>query len=441
MSVYTTARNLNQSIKNYKKERAGRYLSPVRRLERFQVPEQERILAMTFDDGPMNLPPKPLKPPFEGAQSLTGVLIDILNSHHGQGTFNVVGSTAENYPDRIGQLHKATWGGVKHDHYPGFQEDDHGGALKHPELIRRLIEGGHQLSNHGYRHMLFGPNALIYGKREFLKNIDEVTGDLTRLHDLMVYEFDYGMTMSRPPHYIDRISDGFNAYDAYMLMGYDYLAASFDGGGWLPSCGSFDEDVRRMVVPIEQALRQDGKVLNGQIIFQKDGYNMSMETPVAYALDAQMRRLTQEGYRVVTVDRLKSMYPFADFSDKDKGFEIARDLDAKGYVVGYRNNAFKPDQVLTIGEMFMMTLTRTDCAQALREVMSQAKMLKGYRRHPYFLGYYLYGEPDYLADFNREATGKDIARFFHDRHQCEIRIRQDKLRRWEYLEYLAEVLA
>lgn len=440
MSLYTMARSMNQSIKNYKKQQAGRYLSPVRRLERFAVPANERLIAMTFDDGPMNMPPQPRLKPYEQAASLTQVLVDILAEHGGHGTFNIIGSTAENYPDRMGELGKATWSGIKHDHYPSFENDGLGGAASNPQLIRKMIEGGHQLSNHGYRHILFGPNAMIYGKREYLKNIQEVDADLGRLHDFMKYTYNYEMTMSRPPHYIDAMKDKLNAYDAYILKSYDYLAASFDGGGWLPTCGDFNEDVCRMTRLVEDAIAQDDKALNGQIIFQKDGYNMSMETPVAYALDAQMKRLAKNGYKVITVDALKAKYPFSDFNDPSKAFDIARDLDNKGYIMGYRNNAFKPDETLTIGEMFMMTVKKADCARALKAVLESSNMLQAYRKHPYYLGFYLYGEPEQLSDFNRVATKQDVERFFHDRHQCEVMIKKEKLKRWEYLEYLGEVL-
>ena len=104
-------------------------------------------------------------------------------------------------------------------------------------------------------------------------------------------------TIARPPHYIDKIPDGHTSYDAYRYMNYQYLAASFDAGGWKPSKGSYEQDVREMTDLIERALMEDPDILNGQIIFQKDGCNMSLQTPVAGALDESLRLLTDAGYR------------------------------------------------------------------------------------------------------------------------------------------------
>ena len=72
--------------------------------------------------------------------------------------------------------------------------------------------------------MLFGPNRMVYGSRAHFHSLGEVVEDLTRLHDLIRDRHGYTLKFSRPPHYIDRIPDGYNSYDAYALMGYDYLA-------------------------------------------------------------------------------------------------------------------------------------------------------------------------------------------------------------------------
>ena len=60
MRLYTLARKVNKKFKEKQKERAGRFLSPVRRFERFSVNEDEKLVSMTFDDGPMNMPINPV---------------------------------------------------------------------------------------------------------------------------------------------------------------------------------------------------------------------------------------------------------------------------------------------------------------------------------------------------------------------------------------------
>ena len=74
------------------------HVSYTRRIERVQT--GERVVAMTFDDGPMDLPSSPDK--FDG-RSLTDILLDTLAEYDAKGTFDVVGDTSENYPDVAGK--------------------------------------------------------------------------------------------------------------------------------------------------------------------------------------------------------------------------------------------------------------------------------------------------------------------------------------------------
>lgn len=71
------------------------------------VTVREKVVALTFDDGP-----DPLRTP---------VLLDILRMHQTQATFFVVGSKAQ----------------------------------KHPEIIRRMARDGHEIGNHSYSHRNF----------------------------------------------------------------------------------------------------------------------------------------------------------------------------------------------------------------------------------------------------------------------------------------------
>ena len=206
------------------------YVGYTRRIER--VKTGERICAMTFDDGPMGLPASPDR--FEG-KTLTDVLLDTLAQYGAKGSFDVIGDTSENYPDEAGKLGSAAWGGVKFDHYPDIHCDDKGGAVHNDRLIRRMLDEGHQITNHGYRHIIFGKKPFVYGAREYLPGFDAAVADLTRLDTLMRERYGYTLTLARPPHYVDKMAGGFTSYDVYERIGYQYMAASFDGAGWLPS--------------------------------------------------------------------------------------------------------------------------------------------------------------------------------------------------------------
>lgn len=289
------------------------YVGYTRRIERVQT--TRRICAMTFDDGPMGLPASPDR--FDG-RALTDVLLDTLAQYGARGSFDVIGDTSANYPDEAGKLGSAAWGGVRFDHYPDIHCDEQGGAEHNDRLIRRMLAEGHQITNHGYRHILFGKKPFVYGAREYLPDFDAAVEDLGRLHVLMQTRYGYTMTLARPPHYVDKMTGGFTSYDVYDRMGYQYMAASFDGAGWLPSTdpdpeAALQAEIRAMVEPMRKALEKDPDFFCGQIIFQKDGYNMAKRTPVAFALGQQLALLQEYGYQVVPVGELAMLLtPKAD---------------------------------------------------------------------------------------------------------------------------------
>lgn len=384
MILYDGMRKINRYFKQNKKRQAGKFLSPVRRIERVYPIKGQRLCAMTFDDGPSALPPNP--PVGDGTVGLTQVLDDILSAFEAKGTFDVIGTTSENYPDKRGKIHSASWGGLKHDHYPDFEKDHLAGAVNQPQLIEALHTHGHQITNHGYHHVLYGKNKLVYGNRQTYKNLYDVVEDLWQLEACVSKVTQTPMKFARPPHYIDHIKDGYSAYDAYALMGYHYLAASFDGGGWMPSKGDYDQDVEAMVAPMRRALEEDPDALNGQIIFQKDGCNMSLETPIATALSKQLELLKSYGYKVVTVDELVRRSPFEDFGEGMDGFEAARDLDRAGLIVGYRNNSFQPDRKITVGELITMATPR-DYYKMLREELFMEQNPKALNKVKYKASY------------------------------------------------------
>ncbi len=354
MFIYDMARKINAYRKIRKKAMAGRCLSPVRRIERTAPLSSGRFVAMTFDDGPSAaFPNPPVRDPDEQI-GLTAELLNILNKYGAKGTFDVIGTTEHNYPDKAGVKGDFSWSGVSYDHYPEFGQDMLAGVKNQPQLAKEIIAGGHELTSHGYSHTLFGPMKLVYGKRVCFKSLGEVLDDLEMLDGLVLKETDFKMRLSRPPHYIDKIPDGHTSYDAYRYMNYQYLAASFDAGGWKPTKGSCEQDVREMTDLIEHALTEDPDILNGQIIFQKDGCNMSMQTPVASALDKSLRLLSEAGYKVITASRLIEMSPFEDIDDTDPCFESVRELASAGFVMGYKNNSFQPDRLLTGRELAVM---------------------------------------------------------------------------------------
>lgn len=333
-----------------------------RRLE--QIKTDKRICAMTFDDGPMAMPASPDR--FEG-KCLTDILLDTLAEFGAKGTFDVIGDTGANYPDQAGKLGSAAWGGIKYDHYPDIHQDDKGGVEHTDRLVRRILDEGHQITNHGYRHIIFGKKPFVYGAREYLGTVEKAVEDLTRLDKLMLERYGYKITMSRPPHYVDKMEGGFSSYDVYDRMNYWYMAASFDGAGWLPSTNpdpdeALEAEVEAMVAPIRKALEQDPDFFCGQIIFQKDGYNMAKRTPVAFGLRKQLEVLKEYGYQVVTVEELTRESPFADVGRDDPLFDKLVELSAIR-AIAYSDNRLRLDDTMTWGELAMLLAPRAEAVE------------------------------------------------------------------------------
>jgi len=313
------------------------------------IKTNKRICAMTFDDGPMLLPASPDN--FDG-KPLTEILLDSLDKFGAKGTFDIIGTTSFNYPDKAGMLGSASWGGIKFDHYPDINMDNHGGALCSDEYIKRMIKDGHTLSNHGYRHIIFGKKPFVYGDRVHLDGIDRVIADTKELNDFILNKYNYKISFGRPPHYVDKIKGGYSSYDAYSYLGMNYLGASFDGGGWLP-LSSAEEEVTAMLVPLKNTLEKDPDSLCGKIIFQKDGYNMAKRTPVAYALEKQLELLYNYGYTVTGVDKLMEESRFSDVFRDDPIYEKLCLLSDKAPIV-FSDNCLYLDKPMTNGEFALL---------------------------------------------------------------------------------------
>ncbi|MBO4264754.1 MAG: polysaccharide deacetylase family protein [Clostridia bacterium] len=353
------------------------YLSSVRRIER--VATDEKICAMTFDDGPFGLPANPDKE----SKPLTLLLAETLEKYGAKGTFDVIGDTSGNYPDSAGKEGTAKWGGIAYDHYPDINRDSFGGCKNQPQLLRRLIDGGHEITNHTYSHVLFGKKPIIYGARVTHKGIDDVIADLMRLHSLLYDEYGYEMKLSRPPHYVDKISGGFSSYDAYAACGYQYMAASFDGAGWLPK-KSYDDEVLAMTEPVKSKLETDENFFCGQIIFQKDGCNMLRRTPVADGLGAQLKLLTDKGYKIVSVSELIENSPFADIKPSDELFCYAKKALENGFDICYRDNTVRKNEILTRGEAVMMLYGKEGDGERLSLIKDKRNVAKDVKfSHPY----------------------------------------------------------
>ncbi len=350
-----------KKLKNTLKKRSPAYMSYCRKIDRIMT--NEKVCAMTFDDGPTR------------SMDLTKTLVKTLNAFNAKGTFDIIGTTKNNYPDKIGKISTPSWGGISYDHYPKFNDDKNAGAVNCPELIEFILNSGHEITNHTYSHILFGKKNIIYSSRKTFNSYDEVYNDVNKLHNHIKDKYNIEMKFSRPPHYVDNIKGGLSSYDVYSSLGYDYLCASFDGAGWLP-CENEEDEVEAMLTSLKNTLSKNSNALCGQIIFQKDGFNMALRAPVIKGLKKQLEILEEYGYKVVTVTELLQFSPFKDVNSDDCDFMLFCKL-LKSKPIAYNDNTLSPERIMTVGELAMLT------APKAYTVNKRIEMIKNKTHIPY----------------------------------------------------------
>lgn len=90
----------------------------------FRIKTEEKILSLTFDDGP---------DPY-----VTPAVLEIIENHKIRAIFFCSGST----------------------------------SADHPELMARIKSGGHVIGNHGFRHL----NGFLTAPEEYIRNIESADG-------------------------------------------------------------------------------------------------------------------------------------------------------------------------------------------------------------------------------------------------------------------------
>ena len=135
---------------------------------------------------------------------------------------------------------------------------------------------------------------------------------------------------------------------------------------------------------MEKLLLEDPDFFRGQIIFQKDGFNMARRSPIADGLDKQLQLLTDHGYQVVTVSELLERSPFQDVLPDSETGQAARLLLGRGWCAAYQDNTIRPDAVLTRGELAMMSFGWETVRQRIALVRSGRAPFRDLEpRHPY----------------------------------------------------------
>jgi cellulose synthase/poly-beta-1,6-N-acetylglucosamine synthase-like glycosyltransferase/peptidoglycan/xylan/chitin deacetylase (PgdA/CDA1 family)/spore germination protein YaaH len=199
------------------------------------------VIALTFDDGP--------------DPAYTPAILDILKRENVPATFFVIGKNGE----------------------------------EHPELLRRMVNEGHEIGNHTFTHPNLGeiPGRLtVLELNATQRLIESVTGRSTVLF--------------RPPYFGDAEADKPGEVEPAIIaekLGYVMVGLRIDPGDWEPNITA-DEIVKKTV---SRAMDSNPET-RGQIVLLHDsgGYRQSTVT----ALPTVIHQLRDRGFKFVLVSEL-----------------------------------------------------------------------------------------------------------------------------------------
>jgi len=197
-----------------------------------QVQTKHKVVALTFDDGPYS--------PY------TEQILDILQERNVPATFFLVGSN----------------------------------AAKYPQLVRRIVDEGHQIGNHTYTHV----DLLKLDRAQAMEEID-------RTNAVLKSEVGFVPHVARPPH-------GFRdpaIMDVMTNRGLSVVEWSVMSKDWTnPGAEAIVE-------------RTINKVKNGSIVLLHDGDGIAAKADRSQTVAATRKiieKLQAQGYRFVTVDEI-----------------------------------------------------------------------------------------------------------------------------------------
>ena len=132
----------------------------------WEIQTDEKVIALTFDDGP-----DPVETP---------MILDLLKKYDAKATFFTVGKRVE----------------------------------KHPELLIREVVEGHEIANHTYTHPFFTRNTPV----------SKIVSEMKKTHDIVLQTTGSNIRLFRPPGGL--YSD--NLIAAAKQMGYSIILWSWD---------------------------------------------------------------------------------------------------------------------------------------------------------------------------------------------------------------------
>jgi poly-beta-1,6 N-acetyl-D-glucosamine synthase len=208
------------------------------------------VIALTFDDGP--------------ASSWTGPILDLLAADSVHATFFVIGQNAE----------------------------------RHPDLIRRIWEEGHEIGNHTYTH----PNLGAVPPRR-------LELELNATQRVIEAEVGHSTVLFRPPYNADAeptTEEEVKPILGAAALGYTTVGEYLDPQDWNPvSSDSSGHPRPRVADDIVRSVLVEVENQRGNTVLLHDGGGDRSRTLAA--LKTLIPALRQRGYRFVTVSELAGL--------------------------------------------------------------------------------------------------------------------------------------
>lgn len=196
-----------------------------------KVVTTEQLAALTFDDGPH--------------PEYTPRLLEVLERHGAQGTFFMLGSQ----------------------------------AAAHPELVERVIRGGHAIGNHTYDHVKMPLTA----RSERLRQLRRCRAALGPAE----------AKIFRPPYGGQTLGSRIDAW----LLGYDVVTWSMHAEDWA------GHDAATMADRLERQLKPGSIILLHDMLHHPRVAAAADRGPTIEAIDILLSRVGQR-YRFITVPEL-----------------------------------------------------------------------------------------------------------------------------------------
>ena len=121
--------------------------------------------------------------------------------------------------------------------------------------------------------------------------------------------------------------------------------------------------------PMEKILLEDPDFFRGQIIFQKDGYNMARRSPLPTALPSSCSCSPIMATRSLRI-RADGALPLPGRSAGQRDGSCRPAAAGHGWCVAFQDNTLRPDTVLTRGSLAMLAFGCETIRQRIKLVRS-----------------------------------------------------------------------